>query len=809
MKRLSRVALLGSAALGIGGQAIAQPADAPSETQGARITTADAKSREDSVFGREIVVTATRREENLQKVGVSVTAFNEKQLVALSLETQGDIAKYTPSVEFVRFWSGKGANSVFFIRGLGQADFNEATEMPAGLYADEFYILSAGATDFLMHDTARVEVLRGPQGSLFGRNTTAGAVNVTNNKPAFELGGQINATFGRFDRREFDGFVNVPIIADKLAVRISANTETADGYTKNFFVNQNAPEKIHNTDFTSIRGQILAQPSDGVRLLYKYQYGKVNASAGLGDLANPAQAIAGDVISAPTDIFGYSRALDGLRGAYQADLDMPGRIYNKIQIHFGRADVDLIENVQLNILGGYFKQVRENTEDCDGSPRTLCGVHDETRQRYYTGEVKLTGSGDNYHWTVGGFYLNQKLDTIFEVLLFSGTNVASAIGLPAPANGLLQHSQTHQTLKSYAGYANGKYELTDKLSLTAGLRVTRDNKVIDQSEGLLIHDYPDTGLKTAIGTTFGYVAPSFRVNSFDQWDDLNQNHIIGALDPLRRFAPATVGDLARYRETYLSGEIQLDYQLSPDLLLYAGFRRGVKGGGFNNGLFDISPATLADVPVKKEVNNDYEGGYKWSFGNGFGRLNQSFFYYDYKGYQATAFVGSGTSLSTLITNNDAIVYGSEAELNLVPMRGLDIRLSGSYLHTKVKDVSNRGVIADRKLGRAPKFQFSGLVRYEFDMFGGHLAPQIDFSWTDKRYVDVVNNTQGLLKAYGTLNASLSYEPEGGSWHISAAVLNLNKSNGPVNIYEVTGAGNVGQVNYLPPRRWQVEFGIRF
>ncbi|WP_340313441.1 TonB-dependent receptor [Rhizorhabdus argentea] len=809
MERVSTAALALAIAIGANGAAAYAQKNSPDGVAGAASAADEASHSKESVFGGDIVVTATRREASLQKVGISVTAFNEAQLNTLSLESQGDIAKYTPATEFVRFWSGKGVNSVFFIRGLGQADFNEATESPSALYVDEFYILSSGAADFLMHDAARVEILRGPQGSLFGRNTTAGAVNVTNNRPQYDLSGRVTGTVGSFSRREIDGYVNIPVVSDKIALRFSANVESDHGYTRNFFDVGSSPARIHNTDFSSYRGQLLIEPIERLHILYKYQLGKVDASAGTGDLSNPAQAVAGGVISAPTDVFGYSRALDGLNGPYEVDADTIGHVYNKIQIHFGRLDYDLTDNIQISSLTGHFKQVRENTEDCDGSPRTLCNVHDATRQHYLTQELKVAGKSDKLDWTIGGFYLKQKLDATFEVLLFSGTNVASAIGLPAPANGLIQATHTDQSLKSLAGYVNGKYKFNDRLALTAGIRITHDDKEIDETEGLLIHDYADTGLKTAIGQTFGFVDPVFRVHGFDQWDDLRQNHIIGALDPIRRFSRATVGDMAVYKETYYSGELQLDYTPSEDFLVYLGYRRGVKGGGFNNGLFDISATNQSEIPVKKEVNNDFEGGYKWRFGGGLGRLNQSFFYYDYKGYQATAFVGSGASLSTLITNNDAIVYGSEVEVSLSPLAGLDLRMSGSYLHTKVKDVSNRGVIADRKLGRAAKFQVSGIARYEFSALGGTVAPQVDFNWTDKRYVDVVNNAQGLLKAYGQINASLSYAPESEAWHVSAGVINLNATNGPVNIFEVTGAGNVGQINYLPPRRWQLEFGIRF
>jgi len=762
-----------------------------------------------SLFLSEVIVTATRREEQAQKVGISMSAFSEKQLEALPLESQGDIASYTPSVEFVRFWSGKGANSVFFVRGLGQADFNEATEAPAALYSDEFYIITSGAADFLMHDTQRVEILRGPQGSLFGRNTTAGAVSVLSNRPTYDFEGKLSGSFGRFSKRELDGYVNVPIVADRLALRLSANTDDAQGSTKNFFEVGAAPRRVLGSDFSSYRAQLLFDPVSSVSILYKYQTGLVDSDSMLGDIANPAQAVPGDVISAPTDVFGYSRAGDGLHGPREVDIDTLGRLYNKVQIHLGRVDVKLADSITLTSLTGYFDQLRENTEDCDGSPRTLCDAHNQTRQHYVTQELKLAGSSGPLDWTTGAYYLDQKLNNIFEVLLFSGSNVASAIGLPAPANGLIQTASTEQDLQSTAAYVNLKYHFTDQIALTGGIRGTKDKKEIDETEGLLIHSFPNTGLKTAVGQTFGFVNPSWQVRGADQWDDLRNNHIVGAIDPLTRFSPETAGDLAKYRETYYTGELQLDYSASDDLLLYVGYRRGVKGGGFNNGLFDITPSTFALIPVGKEVNNDYEGGYKWRFGNGLGTLNQSFFFYDYKGYQATAFVGSGTSLSTLITNNDATVYGSEVELTVNPIDRLDLRLAGSYLHTKVEDVSNRGVVKDRKLGRAPEFQLSAIVRYELDMFSGTVAPQLDFSWTDERYVDVVNNTQGLLDAYGQLNASLTYTPTVGAWYGRASLININDSDGPVNIFEVTGAGNVGQFNFLPPRRWQVEFGVRF
>ncbi len=762
-----------------------------------------------SLLLEEVTVTATKREENLQDVGISVTAFTDEQVEAMGMETMGEIADHVPGLEYKRLWGGKGNNSLFFIRGLGQADFNEGSESPANVYVDDFYVISNSAIDFLVHDVETVEILRGPQGTLFGRNSTAGAVNIRNNRPGYEFQGDATFLYGNYERREVMGMVNVPIIDDRLAARFAFDLDRNDYHVKNHFPGANGrpgDEGNREGDFESYRLSTLWEPNEDLSVLYRFQFGKVDAVT-IGDLSDPLQFGVGEIIAAPTDAFGYHEELAGVAGPDDVNSDSTNHVDNEMYIHIVNASYHINENLSLTSITGYFDQDKRTLEDCDGTPRSLCGLRQFTIQDYLTQELRLNYDTDRYKLTMGAFYLDQDYFNTWQLYALSGSGTNEALGFaPNTPGGLIQLTPNDIDVKGYAIYGNLAYDINDRFTATVGLRYNREEKDIAQSEGLFVHDFPDTGTVTTLGQTHGFISISD-----PGWDDFIANHIGDEADPV---GDPNIDYVGRYRDDFLNYKLQLDWRVSEDVLLYASYRHGAKAGGFNNGLTNYNAANLDLIPFAREEADNFEVGVKMDFWEGRGRLNASTFYMDISDYQASAFIGGLTSIGTFVLNRDARSYGFEAELTLNPITNLDLLLSVGYLDTKVEDITNTGsgvsITRDRELGHSPKWQSNGLVRYTWpihDKF--NLVGSANYSYLDSRFIDVLNDPGTELKSYLEGNGGLALESTDAKWTLKAYVKNISNTRPVFQRFAIVGLGGTGQANYLPPRRYGISLTYRW
>lgn len=759
----------------------------------------------------DIVVTANRRNESIQKVGSSVMAFSGEQLENLRVDSAGDLAGLTPNVSFKKQWGSKGNASLFYVRGIGQADFNEGSESPTTVYIDDFYILSSSAVDFQTDDIATAEVLRGPQGTLFGRNSTAGAVVMHTNQPTYELEGNAKASIGSHDTTGLSGALNIPIVPDRLAIRFSATRETSGATTKNLYDGPGeGANDTHDGNFLAARAIVRWDPTDNLSIRYKYQYGLSKGRNG-GDSSEPMLQIAGTTIIKPdgTDGFGYNPRQAG-QTSTTVFSDGINDFRNKVQNHLLTISYDLTDRFNITSVTGYLKQFKFTLEECDGTPRTICAAYQTNNQKYWTQELRASLDLDNARLTFGGYYLHQKYANQWTLPILSGTGTAQGHQTIQPGDtpgGLVQYTPNTSKVKSYSFFGNLSYDITDKLTVSAGLRWNNETRDFHEVEGLFTHDYPDTGLFTFNGNTFGILALDAA-----GMRDLIANHLTGVADPI---GDPVVDYSDRFKTSFVNYQIGVDYKLSSDALLYASFKRGVKSGGFNNGLVNFSVYDLGAIPFKNEVNNAYEMGLKWQSSDRRIRINPGFFYYDYKNFQATAFTVINGTLGIQVINKDAIVYGAEVDTwaNLAP--GLDLTFGAGYVHTKVKDVTNVGagvaVTEDRELGSAPHFQSTGSLRYEMEVLSGKglLSNQASFNYTGSRFVDVLNDAATKLPSFINIDYNITYEAAEGGWHVSLYVKNLTNNTKPLQKFNFASLYNTGQVNYAPPRIFGAEFGIKF
>ena len=758
----------------------------------------------------EIIVTANRRSESIQKVAASVMALNGEQLENLGVQSAGDLAELIPNVDFKKQWGSKGNASLFYVRGIGQADFNEGSESPTTVYVDDFYILSSSAVDFQTDDIATAEVLRGPQGTLFGRNSTAGAVVMHTNQPTYKLEGKAKISVGNHDSTAMSGVLNIPIVPDRLAIRFSVNREKNGPTTKNLFDGPGeGANDTHEGNFLAARAIVRWDPLDNLSVTYKYQYGLSKGRNG-GDSSEPMLQIAGKTIIKPdgTDGFGYNPSQAGQDSTHVFS-DGINDFRNKVQNHLLTVNYEASDRITLTSVTGYLKQHKFTLEECDGTPRTICAAYQTNDQKYWTQELRAAVDLDQARLTFGGFYLHQKYANQWTLPIISGTGTFQGHATIQPgdtAGGLVQYTPNDSKVKSYSVFGNLSYDITDKLTLSAGLRWNHERRDFHETEGLYAHNHPDTGQFTIGGNTFGILV-------LDQagMRNLIANYILGPADPV---GDPVVDFTDTFKTSFVNYQIVADYKLTPDSLIYASFKHGVKSGGFNNGLVNYSAFDLGAIPFKNEVNNAYEVGLKWQSSDHRIRINPGFFYYDYKNFQATAFTVINGTLGVQVINKDAIVYGAEIDTWANLAAGLDLTFGVGYVHTKVKDVTNVGagvaVTADRELGSAPHFQGSGSLRYEKEIFDGQgsLSNQATLSYTGSRFVDVLNDPATKLPAYFNLGYNITYESVDG-WHVSLYVKNLTNNTKPLQKFNFASLFNTGQVNYAPPRFFGAEFGIKF
>ncbi len=254
----------------------------------------------------QIVVSATKRDENAQDVGIALTAYSGDQLDTLGISNAGEVEQITPNMSLDRPYGAKGFNTQISIRGIGQPDFGDNTESTVTSYVDGFYLISQGTSDFLLHDIQRVEVARGPQGTVQGRNSTAGSINYYTNRPSQEFSAGADISGGRFNYIDAEAFVNVPL-SETLALRISGAHQSNDGYIENINPNRLFDAAGEN-EFNAARAALRYEPNDNLTIDIRGDWGQMGPSAGQPEQSlqlgvNPEGT---QTILLPTDALGYS-----------------------------------------------------------------------------------------------------------------------------------------------------------------------------------------------------------------------------------------------------------------------------------------------------------------------------------------------------------------------------------------------------------------------------------------------------------------------------------------------------------------------
>lgn len=754
---LSAVGMMGLAGVPPG-EAAAQTPEVSQQDSGAQARNSTEASAE---FGLdEIVVTARRREESLQDTPISISAFTGGELESRGITRIDQVAEIAPNVVIRSAGSinASSASASFFIRGIGQSDFLHNTDPGVGVYVDGVYVARSigGLLDVL--DVERVEVLRGPQGTLFGKNTIGGAVNITTQRPHDEFEGNIAVTTGSFERIDVSGAMNVPI-GDGVYAHISGNYQNRDSYVEN--LTPGAPG-VGDIDSLSGRMALRVEPSevltvdlavDGTRrrenpstfVLVGYDLTSPFLAAGSGGMFND-QFLAGPFATYGTyqTPSAVAQSLMDFPLGPRSNIDILGANLT-IEYDLGPAALKSISAV---------RSVRSTASaDEDHSPFHVASIFADWKDDFYSQEVQLSGSTDSLEWVAGAYYSAER-GAMGEVVS------TSLVGI---------YSGGKTSIDSLAVFSQATYDLTDRLSLTGGLRWTEDKKQFR----------PDQFI-------FESLLPPIPVGT--------------------RLLPLQTVERS-FTETIPYVSIALEP--TEDFMLYASYSEGFKSGGFGQRIFPPLPAIPSFEPETATV---YEIGAKSTFFGNRVRLNGAAFRTDYEDLQVNVLAAGNL---TLTTENaaEAIIEGFELELSALPVERLELQAAIGHLDARYKWLDPTAVVAglalSQKFVNTPEWTASLSGSYRFELGGlGSLTPRVDWYYSSEVEHSVLNEPLHHQPDYSLLNASLTFRDPDERYEIVLAGRNVTDKE-----YIVAGHTNatlgIAENAYARPAEWSLMLRWRF
>ena len=772
---------------------------------------------------QDIVVTARKRSENLQKVPIAITAFTPEALAQKGISDVAQLGKFAPSVEIVGTSPFSGSTQVLsaFIRGIGQNDFAFNLDPGVGVYVDGvYYARTVGAVVDLL-DLDHVEILKGPQGTLFGRNTIGGAISVVTRDPGNKLAGQGEVTYGRFNRVDVRGAIDIPLIDDKLLAQVSFSSKSRDGYFKfltfpgTYQTDVGRFVRPDNTTYNaagggndqSVRAKLKWKitPDVTLRLVGDFMNADdqstgsqlLKVQPGLKDVYNacittPAAVLATTPLAAicntprglpAATAPGFANQVVAPLGGVNVDGDpsndhlvfddrfksprmdtsyATGAGYSKVRTYgfSGTLDAQVLDSLAVKSITAYRNLDSRFALDVDGSPIPM-GDHAFTMNQWqFSQELQLLGSFlDNRLKTVVGGYFFHEQGGLTDYVQFAG--------------GLLQIDGPNQfKTNSYAGFAQADYKVTDKLGITGGIRYTRDEKQFTGGQRDL----------NSLAFKLGYPL------------SLHPD----PTDPTLYF-PTTANRLNFGNVSFKAG---VNYQVAEQVLTYATYSQGFKSGGWTT---RATTPILAAPTFNPEKADTYEVGMKSQFLDRKLQLNLAGYYTKYKDLQVTVY--SGISPVT-VNAAQAEIKGIEAELVFIPVRPLTLSATFGYIDAKYTK-KDAGTNLGNQFVNTPKYAASFNVDYTAPLASGaSVLAHVDYSYKSSIARDGENTPELISPETHVLGGLLSYRSASGIWHADVGVTNLTDTRFIVSGQNQSGIGYIGGT-YNRPREWYVRVGFKF
>lgn len=706
----------------------------------------------------EIVVTAQKRQENLQDVPIAVSAYSAQAMDALGINKISDLINLTPGLSETK---QAGSNRNYYLRGVGTTDFHLTAASAVGQYFDGVTLTSGFQASSALFDMERVEVLKGPQNTLYGLNTTGGAINYISKKP--EIGAGYNSTVkltGGTDKQVgLDAAIGFDV-SDKVAGRIAIHTNKYDGP----FTSVSNGVGYGDEDLMAYRAAFLWELSDDTSLSFNIR-GSENenngaASKALGTIAPTLDGLCADFNQA--SIINYTSntncvTRNGAGG--QPGVDPSTGSWDTVSQTFGMEDLSTqgvyikldheMDFATLNVMISHDNLDVKTANDTDASSNSILHLMQEDDRETDQFEARLVSNSDTaFRWILGTYYLDQESESFTGA---AGAPAMPAAGLPRGyigGGGRLANVQLDHTKENVAVYGQGEYDLSDDLTLTLGAR---------WSDEEITGDYlPSKPTITAPLTT-----PLFS-------DDVDA--LVRAQNPGTAAFDANGYEIVRQVNRKLTNEdvgytVKLDYKLSDDSMVYASHSKGFKGGAADiRAAFALVPAANLSTEVAElspETLIASEIGYKGSFLDNSVQLDLAAFMYTYEDLQQFSTVAG---VPRLINADESEITGIDGNIRYASENGLYIDLGFSFLDTEVTD-GGTDFLTGAELAGAPDFSASLVVSKDFDLNNGgelnvtgnvsHTGDKISATLPASRAIDKNNKTQ---EAFTLLNASITYRP---------------------------------------------------
>jgi iron complex outermembrane receptor protein len=761
----------------------------------------------------EVIVTAQKRAENVMDVPISMSVFNDSTVEKLSVRNLTDLGRFTPGVEMN---NDNALQPTYTIRGVQTNDWTIGSDPAVAVYVDGVYAARGAGAEAALTDISRVEVLKGPQGTLFGRNATGGAIHIISQPPVFEREGRAKLTVGDYGRLDGEVMFNTPI-TDALALRLVAVDRNRDGYLENL----TGPDQSEQNT-SSLRASLLWDAGASTEVLWRVEYSDLDQNGG-------AQ---------------YTLINSVFEGANPGrQLDVYGDIANDFESREERemfsTSLEInhdIGDVTLTSITGWRSFETELLEDLDGSnnPDYFFSSSNPDDNEYFSQEFRLTGASDTLKWTAGLAYSRETVDHL-TTANFKMSTLESFAWAEILRNSTSDTSQAF--LSALAGLSQDQIDALDGLSnseiaeILPGLRQQQKDRGLDgiassafiwsflNGQGTLENFGISTNPLVGLGQILGDVGPrianndpwieevessgtyeSYAVYGDATWSLSDRMNLTGGLrytyddktfDLFTQYQNQIVGadfGLAFYNngqpvldtsqgDTWdaISGRLVLDYHFTDDVMGYASVATGFKSGGFNSLNFGPDIDTSYD---EEEVIN-YEIGSKGAYLDGRLQFNAAAFFYEYSNLQELKLLGQPIP-SYNLRNADAEGYGLELEAYWLATEHLTLSGNYSYLKTEYTDfdiIEAAGETAEDDLTGEPRVgtpenKINLAVEYSLPVGNfGDLVTRFDYTWNDERVESLTDPTR-KVDAYDLANLRVTLLPAGDRWEISAWSTNV-------------------------------------
>ncbi len=738
----------------------------------------------------EVIVTAQKRAQSLSEVGITVNAFSSQSIIENRILTSQDIAAHTPNLTVVNQLST--SLPTYHIRGVGLNDFVSNNTSTVGIYADGVFQTSPAMHGFQLFDMERVEVLKGPQGTLYGRNTTGGAINFIAKKPTYEQDGYISVDYGSFQ----EGHVAAAYsnaLSDNAAWRGAINYEFGDGYVTNRVTGND----LHAKDRISARLLFDWNPSDSINVLVNIHGGRDRSDAGmtqnqglldpagLGPLPPILLAQCAPLIAGQSFDFGSTPGLcvDPL-GYFDSDNDLFAGDYDfepdQIDDFVGGSitlNWSINDTYSLTSVTAFESYERFAQEDLDSSPFPVIHVNFQDDIDQVTQEIRLDYVSDDVNWVAGVYFAQDEVNTLNDDQCLDDNP-----GLTVPFCVLGEYQQAlSQETSAAAAFLHTEFRFADTWNLTLAGRYSYEEK--DFSLRLDAMDF----LLAVTGGAFG--GP--------------------VLNPV---------DNADFNS--FSWKIGLDNQLSDDVLLYGTISEGFKTGGFPGAFSFGGPEQL--LPFDDESLLAYEVGIKSTGLENRLRFNAAAFYYDYQDVQLfESFTSAGgASIQRLTNGADAEILGLEVEVEFWPTENLQLTADIGWLDDELTNFTvdptqppTPGVPGPpdangNKLANSPDLTFAGTAKYIWALDSGELSARVKGFYQSEVFFETFNQPFLSEDGYWLLDANITYASEDGAYEVSIWGQNLAEEERVTFGFPFAASG-LNFVTANQPRRYGVTFRYNF